>query len=101
MSEAQRLRQRLEQLHDWRPHDHRRTGSTLLDRLGVPSDTRSLMLNHQRQGSQMTEGVYTVRSIEDPRVREGFETWDRFLSQLVSDHVADVVELSRFDRSQA
>lgn len=61
---------------EWTPHDLRRTGSTIMQRLGVPNDIRNLCLNHSI-GSKIdrTYGLYDF--VEEKRA-----AWQRLGAEL-------------------
>ncbi|CAM5188336.1 Site-specific integrase OS=Castellaniella sp OX=1955812 GN=EPN31_04870 PE=4 SV=1 [Castellaniella denitrificans] len=61
---------------EWTPHDLRRTGSTLMQRLGVSNDVRNLCLNHSI-GSKIdrTYGVYDF-------VEEKRDAWERLGAEI-------------------
>ncbi len=61
---------------EWTPHDLRRTGSTMMQRLGVSNDVRNLCLNHSI-GSKIdrTYGVYDF-------AEEKREAWERLGAEL-------------------
>lgn len=62
---------------EWTPHDLRRTGSTIMQTLGVPNDIRNLCLNHV-VGSKIdrTYGLYEYE-------KEKREAWEKLGDKLV------------------
>ncbi len=55
---------------EWTPHDLRRTGSTMMQKLGISNDVRNLCLNHSI-GSKI-DRTYGVHDFEDEK-REAWE----------------------------
>lgn len=73
------------QLEPWRLHDIRRTGTTIMQSLGIPVEHSDACLNH-KSGSAGTGSakVYHLWKYE-PEKRVAFEKWGAHLEQLIKD----------------
>lgn len=76
---------------DWTPHDLRRTGSTLMQQLGVDDDTRNRCLNHA-VGSRI-DRVYGVHDFADEKRAAWKKLGDRLDAILAGG--AQIVQLGR------
>ncbi len=63
----------------WTLHDIRRTGRTGLSRLGVPSQTAELVLNHARPRLEKTYDLYSFASEK----RDALERWAEHVERIV------------------
>jgi integrase len=60
------------------PHDLRRTGRTMLSRLGIPRDIKERVINHSMS---TVEGTYDLWEYVDEK-RAALEKWERYLKEL-------------------
>lgn len=67
----------------WRPHDSRKIGATVLDRLGVPLDHYQRVLSHTRPRST-TSTFYVLPELRDPVLAAVLEKWSDHLRQHLS-----------------
>ena len=68
-------------LHDFQPHDLRRTAATLMGRAGISRDVIGYILNHAESG---VTRVYD-RASRDPEKRTALEAWARRLTAILAD----------------
>lgn len=67
----------------WRPHDARKIGATVLDRLGVPVDHFQRVLSHSRPRST-AQTFYVLPELRDPVIRKVLAKWSAHLSHALS-----------------
>jgi integrase len=66
-------------LHDWSPHDLRRTAATYMGRMGVPRSAIARVLNHADTG---VTAVYD-RSTGEPEIEDALRRWSNRLDEIL------------------
>ncbi|MCJ8273340.1 MAG: site-specific integrase [Psychrosphaera sp.] len=70
-------------IHDFRPHDLRRTGATWITAVGLPKLYARLMLNHNDGDKDVTGEVYVQYSYDFEK-RRAVDIWAFILDQIVT-----------------
>jgi integrase len=78
-------------LPNWTPHDLRRTGRSLMARVGVPSHIAELCLGHKLQG---IEAVYNLHPYLSEK-RDAFERLAGEVGRILNPEVPNVVPIKR------
>jgi integrase len=78
-------------LPNWTPHDLRRTGRSLMARVGVPSHIAELCLGHKLQG---IEAVYNLHPYLEEK-RDAFERLANEVGRILNPEVPNVVPIKR------
>jgi integrase len=79
----------------WTFHDLRRTGTTGMQRLGIPPHIADAILNHKSGTISGVAAIYARHSYADEK-RSALEAWGRFVTTLVENNPAeDVIAIGR------
>jgi hypothetical protein len=72
------------ELDPWRLHDIRRTGTTVMQSLGIPVEVTERCINHKSgESSTGVAKVYNLWKYE-PEKRRAFEAWGAYLDRLIT-----------------
>lgn len=83
------------ELERWTLHDIRRTGSTVMQALGIPVEAADRCLNHKtEEAAKGSRKAYFLWKYE-PEKREAMRKWGEYLERLVASDGANVVPLGR------